>query len=70
MEVMHGVAQSSHDIAESYRKLASQCREMAKRDRRPGSLLLRAAALDATADYIERREHQADWLDGRLGKRQ
>ena len=67
MEVMHGVAQSSHDIAESYRKLAWQCREMAKRERRPGPLLIRAAALDATADYVERKEPQADWLDGRLG---
>lgn len=53
--IQPALAQSYHDIAESYRKLASQCREMAKRERRPGPLLIRAAALDATADYVEHR---------------
>ncbi len=42
------------EVAQSYRELASHCRDMAKRDRRPGSLLLRAAALEATAEYVER----------------
>ncbi len=59
MEVIQpALAPSYHDIAESYRKLASQCREMAKRDPRPGPLLLRAAPCDATAEYVERRERQ------------
>ena len=47
------LAPTYRDIAESYRKLASQCREMAKRDRRPGSLLLRAAAFDEIAARLE-----------------
>jgi len=45
--------QQPRDVAQSYRELASQCREMAKHNRRPGSLLLRAAALDASAEHVE-----------------
>ncbi len=47
------LAPSRRDVAESYRKLATKCREIAKHDPKPGPLLLRAAALDATADYVE-----------------
>ncbi len=42
---------SNSDLARNYRELASQCREMAKRSRRPGPLLLRAAAFDEAAEY-------------------
>ncbi len=45
--------QTYREVAQSYRELALRCRDMAKRDRRPGSLLLRAAALEATAEYVE-----------------
>ena len=56
--IQPALAPSDHDIAESYRQLAAHCREMAKRDGRPGSLLLRAAALDATAEYVEQAKRQ------------
>ena len=56
--VQPGIRRTNREVAQSYRELASHCREMAKRDRRPGSLLLRAAALDATAAYVERAETQ------------
>jgi hypothetical protein len=55
--VQPGLSQT-HDLAQTYRELASQCREMAARDPRPGSLLMRANALDATADYVEHSEKQ------------
>ncbi len=57
------LAPSRRDIAESYRKLATKCREIAKRDPKPGPLLLRAAALDATADYVEQRAQQEAALE-------
>jgi hypothetical protein len=44
-------APSHRDLARNYRELASQCREMANRSRRPGPLLLRAAAFDDAAEY-------------------
>jgi hypothetical protein len=52
--VQPAVRQTYREVAQSYRDLASRCRDMAKRDRRPASLLLRAAALEATAEYVER----------------
>jgi hypothetical protein len=54
MEVVRpSTAPSRRDLARTYRDLASQCREMARTSRRPGALLLRAAALDETAEYLE-----------------
>jgi len=58
MKAVQPEPQTPSDVARSYRELASQCREMAKRDRRPGSLLLRAAALDATAAHVEHPERE------------
>jgi hypothetical protein len=52
--VQPAVRETYREVAQSYRDLASRCRDMAKRDRRPASLLLRAAALEATAEYVER----------------
>lgn len=56
--VQPGIRRTNREVAQSYRELASHCRELAKRDSRPGSLLLRAAAFDATAAYVERAETQ------------
>jgi hypothetical protein len=53
MKAVRPELQQPRDVAQSYRELASQCREMAKHNRRPGSLLLRAAALDASAEHVE-----------------
>jgi hypothetical protein len=58
MKVTQQELPMARDRARSYRDLASRCREMAARDRRPGSLLLRAAALDATAEHLERAERE------------
>lgn len=52
--VQPALSQTYRDLAQTYRALASQCREMAKRDRKPGPLLIRAEALDATAAFVER----------------
>lgn len=41
-------------LAQTYRDLATRCRAMAERTHRPGSLVRRAEALDATAAEIER----------------
>jgi hypothetical protein len=43
-------------VRESYKVLAAQCREMAKRTARPGPLLIRAQAFEASAEELERTE--------------
>jgi hypothetical protein len=43
------------DVEKSYRVLAEQCREMAKHAAMPAVLLMRAEALEASADALDER---------------
>ena len=43
------------DVGKSYRVLAEQCREMAKHAAMPAVLLMRAEALEASADALDER---------------
>jgi hypothetical protein len=49
--------------AVEYRRMAAQCRDMATRTKRPGNLLSRAEAFEATATAIEE-EPEASSSDG------
>ena len=44
---------NAHEIP-TYREMAASCRKMAAASRRPGALLLRAQAFEATALALER----------------
>jgi hypothetical protein len=45
---------------QTYREMAERCRKMAAVSRRPGPLLLRAQAFEATALALERGEKQPE----------
>jgi hypothetical protein len=45
---------------EAYRRMAESCRKMAAISRRPGSLLLRAEAYEATALVLERGDNRPE----------
>jgi hypothetical protein len=66
--VQPGLSQTYRDLARTYRELASQCLAMAARDPWPGSLLMRARALDATADDVERPERLSAFSGGLVSR--
>ena len=48
------------DVGKSYRALAEQCREMAKHAAMPAVLLMRAEAMEASADALDERTEPSD----------
>jgi hypothetical protein len=54
------VTKANSRESQTYREMAESCRKMAAVSRRPGPLILRAEAFEATALALERAEKQPE----------